>query len=427
MKRWLWIVTLGLAGCVGGSGGDGEGVDGGADLGVGPEAGPDEGPADAAPDALPEPPDMAPGPCGPVDVTLPLAPEGEGTQIHPAVAADGAGLWVVYNRVTPGASTFDVWATRLGCDGRATIPPFEVSEDPVHSDVDPSVAVGPSGVLFAWTNDVSDADPNLITRTRLYDLDGTPRGPSRPLVTTREGAPFGGGQWMVQVAALDEGFVVVGSRGVEARSAFQVYGQRLDGEGDPVGPTASQELDGVQQLDPDVAVSDDGTIWIAWSEGDQGAGEVVAAPWRDSPLLMVGPSLSAPAGSGRMAGGARPALLGHVERGGGTVIALDPIVGPRLDIGGGAIDVQPGLAAVGDRGVLAWFRRIEGSRSALWFQRVDLAGDPAVVGEPVPVATEADAAPYPMAITALADGRVAIVWVEGISPDFRARVRYVMP
>lgn len=421
--------VLALTGCVlgGGSEDDDEptsdGGMGASDLGERPDL---EPPDMAPPDAMV--PDAMLEPCGPVDVTVAVDPGHDGTQFHPAVAADGDGLWIVYNRVTPDESTFDVWATRLGCDGQATVPPFEVSEDPVYSDVDPAVAVGPTGVLFAWTNDVSDATPNLITRTRMFDHDGAPLGASKALITRRAGQPFGGGQWMVRLATTPEGFVVAGARGVDELSAFQVYGQRLDSGGEPMGATASAERNMTQQLEPDVAVAADGAVWIAWAEGDQGAGSVKAAIWRDNPELAAGPMLPAPAGSARLAGGADVILLGHVERNGGTDIGLQPVFGDRQYTGQmGAIDIQPALARVGDRGVLAWFRRVQGNRSAIYVQRVKLDDGVVLEGAPEQVPLEGDAAPYPMALTALGDGRIAMVWSEGVSPDFRLRVRYLVP
>lgn len=391
-------------------------------------AGGDLAVADAAPEPDAAPVDMGVA-CAPADTTLPIDPDGPDTQIHPAIAADGDGVWVVYNRVTPGASTFDVWATRLGCDGLPTTPPFEVSGDPVFSDVDPSVAVGPHGVLIAWTNDVSDADPNLVTRYRIVAADGT-LGPIRALETEREGAPFAGGQWMVQAAATADGWVLVGSRGVEARSAFQVYGQRIGPDGEPSGPTASVELDRTQQLDPDVGVAADGTLWLAWGEGTQGQGAVVAAPWTDQPALVTQPILAAPAGSARVAAGARTVIVGHVERRRGTDIALRRVGGRgSLDVGeAGAIDLAPALAMQGDAALLAWFRRIRGNQAAVWTQRVIL-GDEAITadGEPVQIETADPAAPYPMAIAALADGRYAVAWTEGEAPSYRAMLRFIDP
>ena len=318
MKYWMAALLV-LGGCDTSSSAD-PAVDAGAQLdGMigGSDAEADalivDAAVDRAIDATP------PVECAPSDVTLPVDPDGPDTQIHPAIAADGDGLWVVYNRVTPGESTFDVWATRLGCDGLPTIAPFEVTADRVSNDVDPGVAVGPAGVIMAWTQNLDDATPNLVTRYRVFDHDGTPRGPSRPLVTQRDGADFAGGQWMPQVAATQDGFVIVGARGVDERSAFQVYGQRLDAEGSPIGEAASVERDMTQQLDPDVGIAADGTVWIAWGEGDQGSGAVVAAPWTDDAALVTQPAFPAPSGSTRVTAGAQSFVLGHVSKRGGPL------------------------------------------------------------------------------------------------------------
>jgi hypothetical protein len=382
----------------------------------------------ALPDAAP---DMPAPTCLDANITIDVDPQGPDTQIHPAVAAAGDGVWVAYNRVTPDARTFDVWATRLGCDGQPIVAPFEVSTDPVNSDTDPGVAVGADGQVFiVWTNDVQGADPNLVARYRVYAADGTPLTEVRPLITQRDGADFPGGQWMMQVAATADGFVVAGARGVEERSAFQVFGQRFDALGEPVGDTAAVERDMTQQLDPDVAVAADGTVWIGWGEGDQGNGAVIAAPWTDDPALMPRPVLPAPAGSTRVAtAGDRAFVLGHLAKRGGTDIAVREMDGDgSFEVGGmGAIDIQPAMAVQGDVGMLAWFRRIQGNRAAVWTQRLDLSAGVTGVGEPVQIETDAPAAPYPMALTALSDGRFAIVWTEGESPAFRARLRFLEP
>lgn len=380
------------------------------------------------------PPDAAPPvECALSGVTLPVDPDGPDTQIHPALAVDGQGLWVVYNRVTPGESTFDVWATRLGCDGLPTVPPFEVTADRVSNDVDPGVAVGPAGVIMAWTQNLDNATPNLVTRYRIFDHDGTPRGPSQPLVTQREGAEFVGGHWMPQVSATIDGFVIVGARGVEERSAFQVFGQRLDADGVPVGETASVELDMTQQLDPDVGVAADGTVWIAWGEGDQGSGAVVAAPWTDDPALVTQPAFPAPSGSTRVAIGSQSYVLGHVSMRGGTDIVVRQLDGEaRFEVGGmGAIDIQPAMAVqrgeMGDDGALmAWFRRIRGNQAALWTQRLDLTDGVVAVGDPVEIELVDPAAPYPMAIGATG-GRYVVAWAEGEAPAYRVMLRFVDP
>lgn len=394
----------------------------------------DAGPLDGAlldstpPDMMP---DMARPICAEANVTLDVDPEGPDTQIHPAVAADGDGVWVVYNRVTPGARTFDVWATRLGCDGQPIVPPFEVSTDAVNSDTDPGVAVGADGTVFiVWTNDVQGADPNLVARYRLYAPDGTARTDVRPLITQRIGVDFPGGQWMVQVAATADGFVVAGARGVEERSAFQVFGQRFDTVGEPIGETASTERDMTQQLDPDVAVADDGTIWIGWGEGDQGNGAVVAAAWRDDAALMPLPVLPAPAGSTRVAtAGERAFVLGHLTKRGGTDIAVRAMDGEgSVEVGGmGAIDIQPAMAAHDQTAMLAWFRRIRGNQAAVWTQQLDLSAGLSAVGEPIQIETTDPAAPYPMALTALRNGRFAVVWTEGEQPAYRVKLRFLEP
>lgn len=393
--------------------------------------------ADAMPDASDDIPDAMPDagpppPCGPSGEAWAVDPDGPDRQIHPAIAADGDGVWVAYNRVTEGLSTFDVFVARLDCAGQPSVPPTEVSTDRVFSDVDPSIAVGADAVLVAWTNDVSDADPNLLATYRLLDRDGAPLGEPTVLVTDREGAPFGGGQWMVQVAALDEGFVIVGARGVDARNAFQVFAQRIDGDGQLIGPTASAERDMTQQLEPDVAVDDEGSVWIGWGEGDQGAGDLVVARWAppyEQTTLQPGVVQPGPGGSVRMSVGRRVLAAGIVARNGGAdvVVRLVP-GGGGVDLGErGQVDVQPAVAQARRHGIVAWFRRIRGNRAGLWVQSLDTSGALRTSGPPRAIALETDAAPYPMAIAPLADGRAAIAWTGGEPPAYRVFLRVEAP
>lgn len=382
-------------------------------------------------DAMPPDADPPPEPCGPSDVTWPVDPFGVDGQIHPAVAGDGDGVWVVYNRPTPDGATFDVWATRLGCDGVATVLPFEVSADPTFSDVDPSIAIGAERIAIAWTNDVSDADPNLIARYRLLDRQGAPLGPPQRLQTRRVDADFAGGHWMLQVAATDDGFVIVGARGVEERSAFQVFAQRLDAEGQPIGSTASAERDMTQQLEPDVGVDADGTIWLAWGEGDQGAGAVMVAAWAPpyDGALEPAEMLSAPAGGARISAGRRVFGVGFVQRGGGTDVAIRDLVrGGGVDLGEmGQFDLQPAVAQRGAVGMAAWFRRIRGNRASLWTRPLDLTDRLRASGPARAIPSDTDAAPYPMAVAPLSDGRFVVVWTGGEPPAYRIFMRAVAP
>lgn len=388
--------------------GDGASVDGASGGGAGDAA---------VPDAAPLPV------CLPVrDRTVALDPEGPDTQIHADVAFDGAGVWVAYNRPDP-AGGFDVWVTRLDCEGRVTLPPAQVNTDAEHNDVDPALAVGPAGVLVAWATDDGMGPYNLSIRTRVLGLDGTPASEERRLELTHAGAPAPGNAWMVRAAAHPEGgFVVAGSRGVESIPGFQVFVQRLDAEGAAVGPTwAVAERPEASQTDPALAVDPDGTIRVAWVEDAHTEARLYRARLAPGAGAFVVEAIPDYAAAAPALHPLAPDWIAFSDTAAQSVVLLrDAQPAQALVLGAErSIDHSPGLAAHAAGGAVAWYRVVRGIESSLHVQRVG--------GEPVDVPAAGPVAAYPAAITYLADGIYFVAWSEGMSPAFRLKGRFIRP
>lgn len=382
-----------LVGCAPGGGG---GSDPDPDVGATDVAVVDALVADAAL------PDAAPEPCVPafVDRTRPLDEDGPDTQIHAAVWPTARGVWVVYNRPDPGGG-FDVWAARVGCDGRVDIGPFQVNEDAEHNDVDPDVAVSGDRVLFAWATDDGTAPYNLSVRLRVFDTSGEAVGDEWR-------RPHEGNAWMVRAAATADGFAVVGVEGDAELGVFQVFRQALDRDGVPVGEPERFEADPEGQVDP--AVSPNGEV-VAWTVGAQAGGRIRVAQGGEVSDAFDFVGASAALGDGWVA-------ATDTERWGPTARRLD--AAELLAIGNGmGTDHTPALATDGDTTVVAYYRVERGIRNELRYH---------VVGEgnrTHRIVTHGPVAPYPPAIAAIGDRRFLLAWSEGESPAFRVHYRII--
>ncbi len=367
---------------------------------------PDAAPADAAPDA--GQPDAAPPPgCDPAEgIEGDLDPDGPVGQIHAAVAADGDGWWFVYNRPDEGGK-FDVWATRIGCDGERAVAPFLVNEQVEFNHTDPAVAVSNGRVLFAWSTDDQMAPYNLSIRTRVFDAaSGDPMGPERRV-------EFDGNAWMVRLVSSADGFWLVGSFGVEEVNAFQVFTAPLDVDGVPLEPPTPVDQAPESQLEAAAWADAEGRLHVAWTEGPLSGGVVRLAVQEDGGWTWT-PPFGEETAAGVVLGGGWVAA-GSAQRG----ILLRNLGTGDLDTfhTAGAIDHGPGLAGEGDAAVLSWYRVIRGTRNEMYLQSV--AGGAAEPLEAPPVAH------YPPALAEAGPDHVLVAWSEGDGPAFRVRYRVV--
>ncbi len=386
-------------------------VDGGSDqedATVQQDAGPRDADVDSPDVARGEPPDMAVPTCEPAaGETFDLDPDGPDTQIHAALVPAPGGAWAVYNRPDPGGG-FDVWATRVGCDGSMVVPPFQVNEDAEFNDVDPALARNGDRVLFAWATDDGMGPHNLSVRLRAFDDAGVAVGPERRLAIDANA-------WMVKVAATEDGFLLVGSLGDDELNAFQLFALAIDRDGMPVGEPSRVAMAPESQSNPALVVAE-GAAVVAWTEGSQDTETVRLGRGTIADGFEVEEAFDAPVAGASVT----TDWIASTQTARGMVLARPLAGGDPVEVGAsGKIDHSPGLATGDEVTAIAWYRVIRGIRNELWYTR--LGSD----RTPTQVETDGPVAPYGVALTPLGARHFALAWSEGDSPDFRLRWRII--
>lgn len=336
---------------------------------------------------------------------------GPDTQIHGTSAFDGSGVWIAWSRPND-SSTFDIWLTRLSCDGTTDVAPLAVTDSP-DNELDPSIVASGDRLLVAWSTSTSGG---LGIRHRLYDLTGAPLTEPADLAASRDGVPVTGNASSPRLAALSDGFLLAGFWGHDDATAFQAFSVELDLDGSVRGEAADAELDtDYGQTAVDVAVMDDAAI-LAWQE--------------DSTTSTAPAAWMAAAGEAATAlgePGARPAVAATGsgiwsawDTDSGTVW-LRPPSGADLSLDLGGLSHSARLAPRGD-GVVALTMTIDdGIYNALHLSTVEADGTIRTV------ALETVAAPsvYGVDVTMVGEDHAVVVWQEGDSPAFRLRAQWV--
>ncbi len=367
------------------------------------------------------------------NMTFPAAPGFRRTQVQPDFAFDGEKFWVSLT-VDEGeeSSKLDVYGVHVRCDG-STGEPFPVGTTTEGNDGDAAVAIGNDRAMFAWQlDDGTGGSGNLDIRVRAFALDGTPQGDDVLVETTLDGAPFTGSMWMAEIAPTADGFVVVGSRAVESRSAFNVFAYNVGLDGGAVGETIDVMPAMDNQLEPSVAVSSAGDVHLAWN--------AQLDPNDEARHLAIGDSEARPIVADVLLSGAADIAIdpAHPERrlvavqAGGSSDADIHIVdvasaAQNSDSVGalGRLDIAPQIAAIEDGGAVVFLRNVRGIRNELFVAFYDYDGSTLTIDAPIQVETVEPVATYVPGITHMFDDTYAIVWSEGISPGFKVMTRIV--
>jgi hypothetical protein len=369
------------------------------------------------------------------DESLWLDAGGPDTQIHAAVAADGSGVWVAYNRPRDdGSGQFDVFVTRIGCDGGTRVEPIRVNAADGANHVDPALAATSDRALIAWHRDDSQYPYNLSIHRAVVSADGDVVAPGEALALTWDGAQYEGNAWMPSVAPLPGGgFAVAGTRGHEAYSSFQAFVQRVDTLGEPTEDTldVSDDPDG-SQTSPALAASADGDLVATWTrstvDGDDEvrlaaipAGAGAAGP--DESVLPGAVTYTAAACHGQLAVVAATQDLG----GSASIVARTtaPGAGVWETAEAGRFIHSPALSAHGERGALAAYRLVSGLSNELFVASWSLDGDGIQGGRVEDIDVGDGAPPYAPAITHVVEDVWFVAWSEGDNPDYRVRGRFV--
>lgn len=366
-----------------------------------------------------------------------LDPEGLETQIHVDAAADGHGVWLVYN--LPDANKkFDVWATRLGCDGAVLVSPFKVNISDFN-ETEPEVAVAGGRVVVAWQSDNGSGVDNLDIWYRTFSVEGEAETAGDVELSALHGdSTLTANAWMAQVAVAEDGaFLIGGAFALPEAPVFQVGVQRFDGAGTATGALQVVHPDSDEsQVFPSMGLAPDGTLYAAWTRsgvaGQDQAQLARLAPGADSFMCVDAGANSAPT-SGAVFGvnqyGAFAAFT-HVD---GGAVCLVP--GTRFDgsdahlcVTGGpqlGANHSPVVAPGPQGGAIVWFANQSGLKNKLLFQRFSWDGVYLEsVGSPEQL-NEAGAPPYQPTLVHLAGDVYFAAWSEGSSPDFMVRGKFL--
>ena len=369
-----------------------------------------------------------------------LDPMGAVTQIHPAVAFDGSGIWVAYNKPDgQGEGGFDVFVTRVLCDSSIDIAPLGVHAPSQENEVDPDIAWHESGVYVAWARDQSFVNPvadNLDIVYAVLESDASVRAAATLLETTRSGGAVAGNAWQVKVAAHTDGSgaTLAGLRADAVNPGFLVFAQRLSTSGAFEGEAIDGSVNDMAFDDaPAVYVDAAGNTLLSWVrtlgvDGDEVPVQVEISAGQSMPSAapeMIFPSQTGSGGTSVVRVGERT-LWAFGNEAGGVMVGDGDVM---VEVGNSNFfEFSPGLVAAGDdQAAVLYYRQRQGFAADIVVQRVDLengqlAVDPEIF---VTVPGTTPAGPYGPAIAHVHDGVFFVAFAEGNSPDFYLKGRFI--
>jgi len=173
--------------------------------------------------------------------------------LGPSVASVGqkSKFVVVFENTTDGSLSGQI----LNRDGSPFGGVFQLNENSTTGGHSPDVsALGPDTFIVAWAGEG--------IRTRIFQSDGSPAGPSKIAVDPADsGAP-------VSIAGLSDGDAIVAWIRNSNHSLYRsdIRLRRVDGSGDPVGD-AYTLAGGRKAEDPSVAGLNNGRYVVIWGDG----------------------------------------------------------------------------------------------------------------------------------------------------------------
>lgn len=380
-----------------------------------------------------------------LDQPFEIDPEGLGTQIHADAVFDGQGVWVVYNQPND-EGLFDVYLTRIGCDGSPRMDPLRINDLSTGNNVDPGIILVDGGFVVVWNTDNSSGHRlplaarhsrsddrlagNMDVYYRTFDRNGTPiMEYARILETTYVGNRVAGNVMEPTAAPLPGGaFAIAAIRGLDTVSSFQVFVQRLAASGDLDGAALDVVIENdVTQSYPSLAATAAGDLYLAYStEPLSGDVSLVhshlpagSSTWGPLPPALVASSANGTAGSYAAAGDGRVLLAYDVDN---DIFVRDGSVftttGRALSFGtGGGTDYAARLVLAPGGGAVFWYRNQSGIRNAFRMAGFVDDGTTLTAGSERMV-TASPVPPYAPA-AAHVDGTIYFAaWSEGTSPNF---------
>lgn len=388
--------------------------------------------------------DATPTPsCAPVAGATfePAGTDGTKVNVHGAFA--GGAAWLTYDIAEPGGSNLDVALVRVGCDG-ATLSQDLVNTRTGNNDTSAPLAASGDRVLITWAADTGAAPDNLDMFTRAFALDGSAIGDDAQFVTTLDGVPASGADWMPGVAGAsdDDGFVVVGTRARADIERFATFVQRTNAAGAPTGATLDPSVEPMFNhnfavaaatsagtlvgyiLTPDVEA--DSLVWTMLGADDDTLtpsppARIVDLPAAGAPIALAGLgdhgyAVANTDSNGLADGGALQLWLRRLP-GGTTADAVE--IAP-----GTSANVYPAIATDGaNGGAVAWIRFT--ATRTLWVARFTDDGTSVTAATPVQIETERSVAPYKPAIVHLAGDHFLVAWHEYDGTQYRLLAKII--
>jgi len=155
-----------------------------------------------------------------------------GGQQHPAMAMNGAGHFViVWRSMNQDGSQFGIFAQRFDPQGKRLGNEFQVNTFTAGNQIGPVAAMDAAGnFVISWSSWGQDGDAMGVFAQR-FDAEGARVGPEFQVNTARAGSQLG------SAVSMDSAgnFVVSWSSGDQDDSNWDVYGQRFDAQGTPLG------------------------------------------------------------------------------------------------------------------------------------------------------------------------------------------------
>jgi len=193
------------------------------------------------------------------------------TQIHPAIAADGAGNFVVvWTSDEQDGNFYGVFGQRYDGGGNAVGAEFQVNTYTTSSQSRPAIAADAAGNFVVVWESYSGQDGNLsgIFGQR-YDSGGNAAGAEfqvNTYTTSEQARPA--------IAADGAGnFVVVWRSFTQDGSDFGIFGQRYDSGGNAAGGEFQvNTYTTSQQYDLAVATDGTGNVVVVWTSDEQDGG-----------------------------------------------------------------------------------------------------------------------------------------------------------
>ncbi len=268
---------------------------------------PDEG----APDV---PVDVGPAPIPPLEDPATLAPpiDGGSITIQPELAIAPSGrVGLVWSGTTQ-TEELSIYLAVTDPEAQSFGPAIRVDSDLQGIKNEPAICARSDGSwVVVFSVDLKIEGTHLQVRVRRFANDGSAIDPTDIGV----GTDIPGNHWMGDVACRnDGGFAITGVRPDIDGKSFGIFLRHYDAEGKPLGQaqTVNTEPEG-QQIQPVVALADDGSSYVSWEDNRTGDyTQVLVRHMLPSPEESPAPTVVA---GNELVPAVTPTLAAHPESG----------------------------------------------------------------------------------------------------------------